>query len=201
MRILRLTDLKIEPMEASCYTKIKDGETKRYYNVRHGSDEPGFHAYTCGLDVRYFKPETNSDVYRFTDDDYSLRQLYAPSTDGKKKPLIDGLGNPFYLISKDRIESSKKDMIIFWEIPNKNFISCNYTLKGMVTEVAKGYIGKKRNNVTYKVPAPVLEVIGSCELTWEAVNADNQRFSQTIKYDTVEDRWDIGILTNIEGGN
>lgn len=195
MRILRLTGLKIEPMTASAYTKGKDNNIK-YFNVKHGSSEPGFHVYSCGVDTELGIPSSNADTYTFTGDTYTLRSYLKPDS---KKPLKDKIGNQYYLIATDTTESTKKDMIVFWEIPNKNFIKCEYSLDGMVTEIGKGYLGKRRLNIEFKVPAPVLEVIGSCTLKWEAVTMDNVKYSQVINYDEGTEKWDIGIMRVVKG--
>lgn len=184
MRILKLTDLKILPMEAYLYSRVKDGVTKKYYNIKHGSEEKGFKVYKCLLDKVYFNPELlNDNPLILKDDNYCLKQFISKDKNNKQ-----------FVISVSNVETYKRDILVFWEIPNFNFTDVEYTLTGNVSEVDHGIIGKYRPNAIYKSPAPVLEIYGSCKLSWKAISDTNIEYSQTIEYDITKDSWVINSI-------
>ena len=190
MKVLKLTEFKISPAEAMLFTRKNEetGEVKAYYNIEHGSFEPGFKLYKCCLDNKYFKPNEGTSTLVLDKDNYILR----PFRRDESNNIIR------YMITISNLEYIKRDRLVFWEIPNKNYVKVNYELSGDVSVLGEGSVGKERDDFKYESPAPVLEIVGSCVLRWYAIDNQDREFEQVIEYDAGNDTWSIGVVKEIK---
>lgn len=184
MRLQKLTSLKILPVVAQVHKNKTNNSL--YYNIKHGTHGEGLWMYSCGLYKPYFTPENEGDKLEMKDDNYIIKPV-------KKDNVIlrDKKKNVVYNITIDLSETHKKDIIVFWEIPNKNYLEVSFKVSGLATLLGEGISGKERGEVLYSSPAPVIEVLGDCELYWTGKDIENKNISQTIKYDYAKGEWDI----------
>lgn len=188
MRILKLTGVDIRPAVAMVYkNKVSNA---LYFNIQHGSFGKNFWIYTCGLNKIFFTPKDEQDRITLSDDNYILKPIKR-----NKEKIKDGKENILYNISIDSMENHKKDCIIFWEVPNKNYTNVTYTISGNAAMIAEGITGKERNDTIYSSPAPIIEAYGNCKLEWSGLNNNGERVSQTINFDYVNDKFDIPPIT------
>jgi hypothetical protein len=202
MKILRLTSINVGPVIAQTFKKSKDANNI-YFNIKHGSAGKNLWVYSCGLHSVHFKPANEKDSLELSGDNYILRPIKkrVGGSEDDKIVLKDKIGNTLYSISIDNMRHHKKDIILFWEIPNNNYTDVSYTTSGNVSELGKGWIGKERNEKLYSSPAPVLEIQGNCSLEWVAVDIDGFKIKQTIKYDFEKANWDISPIKRITDGD
>lgn len=192
MIIKRLTGKEILPAKAITVTG-KDGSS-HYFNLKHGSYGKSMSLWWCGFATRYFKPEGISDTLILDSNDY----IIVPIKDGDKvKRNRDN--NACYYISKDDMEYHKTDILLLWEIPNRNYIDVTYELTGSVSEIGCASTGKQRDDILCKSPAPILEITGDCKLSWVATDHNGDKFHQVIRYDSSINSWDIKPIEKIKG--
>lgn len=187
MKILKLTGTDIGPATAIVY-KNKKTEVS-YFNIKHGSNGENLWTYRFGLSKTYFSPESEDEILALTEDNYVIKPIKKD-----KLELKDGKGNIKYAVTKDHMENHRKDVVLFWEIPNKNYTDVTYEISGKCIELGKGISGKERENISYISPAPVLEIIGDVVLVWRAVDAEDRKIEQTIKYTYNTGEWEIGVI-------
>ena len=192
MKFIKLTAFKQEAVVAKIYYHKKNG--KMYYNVKHGSSKTTNNtnelwSYSFGLSKSYFPVSEENPELVLKDDDYVITTV---KIDGEV--IKDKKGNVLYNISKDDNNVHKKDIILLWEIPNKNYIDVKYVAEGTCTILGEGISGKERGDVIYSSPAPVIEILGDVTLTWTGRYYDNNTYkkvSQVIKYNYANNSWDI----------
>lgn len=185
MRILRLANFKIQPAVAS----LHKNKNKYYFNLRHGTKGTHFWRWSMGLDYRHFKPVKSDTEYVLDNDNYIIEPIKRNGN-----ILEDKAGNVMYNISVDTMSTHKKDILLLWDIPNKNFINVTYSIKGMCSVIGEGSVGRVRSEQAYKSPSPVIEILGDSILYWSGVGADGKKYSQTIKYDYAEKNWDVSPI-------
>jgi len=173
MKILKLDHIGIKNAKAVVFKNKKNNEL--YFNIKHGSSK--FWVWSASLDKKYYKPKNDNDVLELSENDYILIPIK-----GKKEVLKDKKNNTLYFISKDYMEIHKNDILLLWEIPNKNYTSVKYKVEGNASVIGTGMAGKERDNVKYTSPAPVVEILGNCKLTWEAVDVNGDKYKQEIEY-------------------
>ena len=178
--------MKIKKLVGDIITPIKaitnDNEKGTlYYNIKHGNKGPKGWVYSMGLDFKIFKPTESNSTIELNDDDYIIIPVMKHG-----KQVKDKNGNTIYFITKDDVTIHKTDLIIFWEIPNKNYRDVKYEISGAVTELACGKVSRVRDSNTYVSPAPILEITGKCVLKWSGVDEHNKRIVCTINYDKNE---------------
>ena len=193
MKILKLTTSETNPATAIVPNRSKD---KMYFEIQHGSKGNALWMWTANLAYQQFSPKNMADTLILRGDDYFVKTLYKEG-----KPTEDKQGNINYLITTDNMHNHKKDILLLWEIPNvNNNADIKYTISGMVSELGKGYTGRERGAVIGKAPAPVLEIIGDCTLSWTS-EKDGVVSTQTINYDYVKENWDIEPIKREPKGN
>ena len=201
MKFMKLTAVKVEPVVAKIYYHKKND--KKYYNVKHGSNKSTNNSnelwsYSFGLSKNDFPVTDGIPELLLSEDDYII------STVKKDGEIIkDRKGNVLYNISKDDNCMHKKDIILLWEIPNRNYTDVIYTTEGVCNILGEGVSGKERGDVMYCSPAPVIEILGDVTLTWNGVhNLDGvvNRVSQTIAYDYTKNIWHVEPIVTIKIG-
>lgn len=185
MKIIKLNAANIDNVKAHVSKKAGTGE--EYLSIKHGSS--GFWVYYIMLSKNFFNSDKTCDALEMKGDDFVLKPL-------KKKGVVikDNKGNIVYCLEKDYMENHKKDNLVFWEIPNKYYTEVKHKIEGTAKEIAGGIVGKERNGVSYSSPAPIIEVLGDCKLSWNGKNEDGKEVSQTISYDYMKNDWDIGKI-------
>lgn len=192
MKIMKLTSMTIAAAVAVVHAN--KSKNRRYFNIRHGSSGKDLWVYVCGLDVNYFSPKNTSDALTLDADNYILTPVIR-----RKEPVKDIKDNVIYNITIDNMIHHKKDYLVFWEIPNKNYTTVTYTINGKCSEIGKGITGKERNDKIYSSPAPVLEIYGSCSLYWEGIDEAGNKDFQTITYNYDENRWVVDNVVSSSG--
>lgn len=184
MKVMKLTGNIIEQATVTA-SKLKHKD-KTYYTLLHGTVGDDLWCYKMGLDYRYFKPESPSDILTLSDNNYFIKPVYSNGDLVK-----DIKGNTQYVLTIDYMDNHKNDILVLWEIPNKyNYTNIKYNIHGHGSELALGYTGKIRSEVKVKTPAPILEVTGDVELKWSAED-DGHYYSQHISYDYANKNWNI----------
>jgi len=186
LKILKLTTSEANPVIATVPNRSKD---KMYFEIQHGSKGNTLWMWTANLAYQQFNPKDMADTIQLKDDNYFIKTLFKEG-----RPTEDKQGNVNYLITTDNMHNHKKDILLLWEIPNvNNNANIQYKIEGMVSELGIGYTGRERGSVIGKAPAPVLEIIGDCVLSWSS-EKDGTLSTQVIKYDYSKASWDIGII-------
>jgi len=184
MKIVKLTGLGIGSVTAQVYKNTKG---KMYFNISHGTKGKDLFVWKCGLRDGRFTPKSEGDTLELNDNNYIIRNVL----DKNKQVMKDVNGNLLYNIDIDYMENHKNDLLVLWEIPNKNYKECRYTVTGDVDVIGEGKTGKIRGDKKFISPAPVLEIYGDCELVWSAVDKNNKGYKQIFKYDYAENKWSI----------
>lgn len=193
MMIRKLTAFITEPVVAKIYNHKKNG--KMYYNVKHGSssknasNDSDLWSYSLGLAKNHFPVNEDVPELDLDGDDYIITTVKVNG-----EIMRDKKGNVLYNISRDKTDVHKKDIILLWEIPNKNYVDVKYVAEGTCTILGEGISGKERGDVIYSSPAPVIEILGDVTLTWTGRYYDNNTYkkvSQVIKYNYANNSWDI----------
>ena len=192
MKIVKLSIAEVKPATAQAHVKDNgNGYIHKQYNMKHGTSGADFGYWLLPISEQIAKPEKSSDILELTDNKYIL----IPGTQkGKDK---DRLGNDAYKLTIDYTTLHQKDLIVLWDIPNKNYKDVVFTTDGDVDVIGTGYNGKSRGGVLYKSPAPVLEVFGDCNLCWSAVDKNGVKCEQKITYHYTSGDWDIGQITKM----
>lgn len=188
MRICKITNNEVKSVVART---VKSKDDKLYYNISFGSkgckkNNKLWELYML-LDVKYFKPETIQDTMVLDQDNYSLRPF--KNKDGEV--IKDKMNNDLYVLTQDDASFNKRDVLLFWEIPNFNESKVNYKIEGNHTVIGEGRLGRERGKMTYSSPAVVVELIGDCILSWESEN-----YNQKIVFDYKKNNFEIGIINN-----
>lgn len=200
MKFIKLTAFKQEAVVAKIYYHKKNG--KMYYNVKHGSSKTTNNtnelwSYSFGLSKNYFPVSEENPELVLKDDDYVITTV---KIDGEV--IKDKKGNVLYNISKDDNNVHKKDIILLWEIPNKNYTNVSYSAEGLCNVLGEGVSGKERGDIMYCSPAPVIEILGDIKLVWTGYHTNDgisQKVSQTIIYDYSKNEWDIRPIETSAG--
>jgi len=190
MRILKLVDYKFIPVEPVVYTNKRNDS--KYYNLIHGTKGVSTWKWSCSLDINYFT--VNDQPFTMDGDDYVLIPIRGVGGSIKK----DIKGNAYYMLSKDNTYTHRKDILLLWEIPNKNYSDVKYTIVGDSEVLGSGCNGRIRGEKRYLSPAPIIEIFGDTTLTWSGVDTSGRTHSQTITYTRASDNWDINKI-NIQG--
>lgn len=207
MRIKRLSLRDILPAVArSVVTNRNKGTDKKLgYVLRHGTfsggkdKTNGGFAITTYLGDRKFKPQIEGEELRLDGDNWVLTPMLKKQEDGTYTPMLDKQGNVIYIINKEEYLGFNTDTVVFWDIPFGTYTDVHYELEGSVRELACGYTSKWYLDTNILIPAPMLEVFGSCTLKWSAVDIKKkQLITQTITYDLGNDEWNIPPHTTTE---
>jgi len=171
----------------------KRSENVRYFNIVHGNKGAMFGYWLARINKHIAQPVNDNDIYTFTGNNYTL--VPYRHSDGVS---TDKLGNTIYSVSSDNGTEHIRDIILFWEIPNRSYVKVDYKISGSVTEIGKGYTGRDRGEHVFKSTAPILEVFGDCTLEWTAVDLDGLTYTQTITYVHESGSWDVQVIKNKE---
>lgn len=188
MRILKLINNKIEPAEAIAqFNKKKDNNDGKYsYTIQHGSFGNGLWTIKTYLHVRHFPVGKPGTKIKLDGDNYTFSAIHKDN-----KPVKDQRGNNIYIISKDQNFYNLDTIILFWNLPIIPNAEISYAVLGSARVIAEGIHGVFHVDNVIKVPAPVLEITGSCTLECYANDiANNVRITQVITYDSNSDRWE-----------
>jgi len=195
MEIKKLTWTGIEPMKAQAFYNNKGD--RLFFNVKHGTEGKLFGYWLGRVSPKIAKPKDISDTYVFDKNNYVLIPNRDKVTGNINK---DKLGNNIYSIGIDYSTIHQNDIILFWEIPNKNYKDVNFEINGDANLIGMAYNGKDRGDDNLHIsPAPVVEIYGNCTLTWKAININNDEIYQTAKYNYNNGVWEISpVLLNDE---
>lgn len=168
-------------------TKYKDNLV---YNYTHGFNVPGYDKFHIHLSKRDFKPTSLEDVLPLDKDYYVLSPLkYKDGNLAKDKH-----NRQRYCVFIDENKYHSGDIVLFWEVPNRNYENIVYKVEGSVDILVDLNIEITRNNKTIVTPNPILLVYGSCKLYWSA-NIGSEVVKQEIVYDYSIDEWSTGDIT------
>lgn len=191
MIIKKLTSLKVSTVEA---VAIQDKRTENlYFNIKHGSIGKELFMWWCGLAKKHFSPATADEKLALTGDEYILRPVRVGG-----ELQYNKLNNLNYVLTLDAMEYHKTDVILFWEIPNKNYTDVSYTIDGDHNVIGTGTIGRERSGKLYTSPAPIIELYSSATLTWTGKTSNGEKVSQVITYDMSKGIWDINPIKTEE---
>lgn len=185
MKLLKLTTTGTFPVQATVYQNKKDSNS--YYNVKHGNSGKGLLKYSIFMDKRHYRPTDINDVLTIStdQDDFILYPIDKPST------------KPLYVLSKDIMLEHKKNILLFWEIPNNLYTDVVYSCTGSYNILAEGKVGINRGGKKYTSPAPIIELFDKCELKWTAKNKSGKEIESVTIYDpsNTDNVWDIKTTT------
>ena len=193
MRIKRLTLTDILPAIAHCVVTNKDKDKEKLgYVIRHGSFGPDSFALTTYLGYRYFKVGNKGDTLTLEGNEYICVPIIRKDENGVGTPIKDKAGNNIYVINKEERIGFNSDIIVYWEFPYSTYKDIEYSLEGKVRELAVGKTTTWYLDNKVVVPAPMLEVYGSCKLHWSGIDINKgQKISQIISYTAGDDIWSI----------
>lgn len=195
MKVIKISSTKVECPTATAVMSKNNKDPR--FKIILGSEGDGVYPYMLGLDTKYFKPTDIEDKVILEGDNYIIKEVKSPDT---KKPMVLPDGKKLYTISKSSAHTFPKDTIVIWEIPNSRYTDVEYEISGDVEKLVEGgSIGKIRNGIAYTSPTLVLEVFGDCELKWTALNKENKRISQTVKYSYDSDEYKISSIEIVKG--
>lgn len=172
MFIQKYFNYKMSPAVAKMYNNSKKGKDFIVYTVDIGSTGKTLWKYFMKLGssiTSKLHPETTEVT--LDGNNYYIKP--ARNKDGEI--VKDNMGNVRYKIEEDSSDAFKNDIILFMEIPNKNYTDVKYKISGCATELAIAYIGKERTEQkTTRSPALVLEITGDFTLTYTAIDQFNK---------------------------
>lgn len=182
MRILKLSGIDVTNVVAKAISRKND---KLYYNITVGSKNPKYKFYCMYLSTKCFLPKTENDELELTGNDYIISPVKSNGENQK-----DSNGNNLYCIYNGGSSNYKSDIVLIWEIPNRNYTDIKYTLEGDVELLAEASDGKERSDISYISPIPILEIFGDCVLRWTGKDRFNNPVGQVVKYDYITGTWD-----------
>jgi len=183
MRIERLSDGMITSAIADRY--VDPVSKKVYFNLAHGAKGPSTWKWYAGLSAKHFSSEDNCVI--LDGDNYNILPIYS-----KGDILRDKVGNICYNVVIDNDLAHHKDIILLWGIPTRGYRNLSYTIHGGVELIGEGKAGKSRGPNSVVGPAPVLEIIGDCELVWYGTDTSGAAVKQVAKYQYYDSKWSIG---------
>lgn len=165
MFIQKYCDYKLEPVVAKKYVSSIPG-AKPMHTVDIGSSGKDLWKYFMKLGRSVLKGKENLSEITLTGNNYNIK----PIKDKEGNTIKDKKGNIRYRIEEDNGDSFKNDMILFIELPNKNYTDVTYSIDGSASIIAEAYVGKEREEVVYKSPALVLEITGDFILSYQGID-------------------------------
>jgi len=174
MRVVRLNSETASPAQATVIENLRTGSL--YFNIWHGRRAQKLWSYVCSLNHKFFSPRTVNDVLELNNNNYILKPVMK-----KGVCVKDTRGNELYCITIDNDPGHKQDILLFWEIPNFNFVDVTYKHSVKAALLGAGASGKIRGNNEYISPYPVLEIVGECVLSWRGKDSQGNVYSQTIE--------------------
>jgi hypothetical protein len=184
MKIKKLDILGISTAEAKVYKSI---DNKLYFNIKHGNLGKDTWCYSLSFNRKLFIPKDEKDVIKLNNNNYDLKVILDKNKNIKK----DKKNNILYSITVNDIKDHIRDIILLWEIPNKEYINVEYEIKGNGKTLIEASRGKERPNGTYITPAPVIEITGDVELYWSGYDKNDNKISQSVYYNFTKDHWKI----------
>lgn len=160
MKLIKVSNTGVSKVEA----KLIKTRNSKHYNICFGSKGNGLWEVRLLLDKRFFKPDDNVNEIELKDDNYVI----YPYKDKDGKVVKDQQGNILYIVTIDRASFHKRDVLLFWEIPNFNDINVTYDIEGSYNLIGEGFTGKERGDTIYRSPALVLELMSDVKLTWKS---------------------------------
>ena len=191
MKLVKLVNGTVAEVTARLTKPNRSG--RRFYKITHGSFAHGLHAWILPLAQAIFGKQDDGvegSEKVLTEDSYVLQPIIV-----KDKHITDINGQKKYRITRDNLLDHKKDVLLFWEIPNNYYTHVKYNISGSCAKIAEGKSGRNRNGKQYTSPFPVIEIMGDCTLTWSAKDTINNReISQTISYKYNTEDFDISPI-------
>lgn len=185
MKFVKIANNEIKNVVARAIKK----SDKLYYNINFGSNgtfkNKKLKELHLLLNVRFFIPNNLQDELVLDQDYYILN----PYRNKEGQIIKDKYGNIVYIVGKDDAYFHKKDVVLFWEIPNYNEIDVEYKIDGNYNIIGEGSLGKERGEETYSSPAVIVELNGNCTLSWKS-----KKYKQEIKFTYDSGKFDIGII-------
>lgn len=180
MLIQLYTDYAIKAAVARRYRSNSIGD-KVVFTVPIGSSGSDLWVYymTLGKSITNTIDSNKTEEIVLDKNNYTIKPI--KNKDGEI--IKDKKGNIRYRIEIDNSSAFKNDMILFMELPNKNYVETEYELEGNAVILAKAYIGKERASVIFKSPALVLEVTGDFKLKYKAKDQDGKIVNVLFTYD------------------
>lgn len=173
MRVMKLTHEEATIAEAFVIENPKSKQL--YFNIWHGMRATNFWSYVCGLDHKLFAPECKNETLKLENNNFVLKPVIKKGTFVK-----DNKGNVLYCLTTDNDPKHRKDILLFWEIPNYNFFNVKYTVTMKAGILGEGSAGKVRGENVLLSPYPVIEILGDCTLSWMADDIEGNRYFQNI---------------------
>ena len=190
MKIISLTENGTFTAKAKAYIN----NDKKHFNIIHGAK--GFWEYRLGIVDSYAKPENENDELILDKDNYIIKPVMSKALNDYYK---DARGNNVYNVAEGNAEINN-DCLVLWTIPNKRYINVNFKVEGLCEVIAIGENGIERPDAKYISPAPVVEIYGSCTLTWTAEKLDGTKIRQVIKYNYREGSFNTGVVEELTEG-
>ena len=181
---------------ANVFRNRKNGEL--YYNLRLGTPGEKTWEYNLLFDKRYYSPKDENNRLELTDSNYIVKPIKVKSSDGRKVCKKDGKDNIFYVVTEDQASFHKKDLILVWELPNRNFTNIQYDIKGPHNILAKASTGKERDDNVYSSPILLIELLGNCTLSWNGEQDTGDVLEQTIDFNYESGQFTIDIIKSKE---
>jgi hypothetical protein len=157
-----------------------------FFNLRLGITGEKTWEYILLFDKRKYIPKDANDKLELDGVNYNIKPIKDKLPDNKFILKKDGKGNVQYVVSEDSSSFHKKDLILIWELPNRNFTNIKYEIKGPHNILAEAVTGKERSENIYTSPIILAELLGDCDLKWEGIQDTGDILEQSInfKYET-----------------
>lgn len=187
MKFVKIANNEIKDVVARAIKKAD----KLYYNINFGSNgtfkNKKLKELHLLMNIRFFMPKNLQDELILNQDYYILN----PFRNKDSQVVKDNYGNTVYIVGKDDAYFHKKDVVLFWEIPNYNETDVCYKIQGDYNIIGEGSLGKERGEKTYSSPAVIVELNGDCILSWEST-----KYKQEIEFNYKNGQFNIGIVEN-----
>lgn len=170
----------VSPVVANVFKNKKTGGM--YYNLRIGTPGEKTWEYNLLFDKRYYSPVEVTDRLTLDNNNYIIKPIKEKSSQGRFEAKKDKRGNVFYVVTEDQSSFHKKDLILLWELPNRNFTEIKYDVKGSHNIIAEAKAGKERDSEVFTSPILLIELLGDCILHWVGTQDSGAMLEQEIKF-------------------
>lgn len=174
------SDYELKPAVARRFVSKVVNADKMVYTLAIGSPGTNLWLYYMTIGKSILKNiEGTPEEIVLDKNSYIIR----PIRDANKNIIKDKKGNVRYRIEEDVNATYKNDMILFVELPNRNYVDIQHKLEGSVTLLAEAWAGKERQDTTFRSPALALEVTGDFKLVYTAKDQNGNVVTGVMSYD------------------
>ena len=185
MQFTWIENSSIVPTIAKTF-RARNGEL--YFKISIGDKlEKRCWEYSLTLEAKDFKRPISEDDSLELKNNYKLVGIIDKE---ERKQKVDQQGNYMYSVMEIPKNTNDKDALLFWILP-VGYTDIEVNIRGNYQTIGLGSNGKMRNNIFYKSPCYVLELLGDVTLYWTGKNIRGEKIEQVIQYLWNEKRYII----------